>query len=187
MVSVFCLVFKQSLSWGVKTLNLTWPGITCSRIRTAWSKWLILVSFFSGQNTPSIDTSHYLQLLPEVCRTVLFGPPCIVSVSKPKYIVLFSLASRCSSIPSVPSYGNMTCSSARDVGSQCTFACSSGYRLTGGTDTRTCTLSEDNASWNGTTPSCTGIPFNCNCWINLHPIHTTILQVWTLFASKCRT
>ena len=32
---------------------------------------------FSGENTPSTDTSHYLQLLPEVCRSVIFGPPCI--------------------------------------------------------------------------------------------------------------
>ena len=82
MVSVFCLVFKQSLSLRVKILNLTWPGITCSRIRTAWPKWLILASFFSGENTPSIDTSHYLQLLPEVCRSVLFGPPCMRLILK---------------------------------------------------------------------------------------------------------
>ena len=84
-MSVFCLVFKQSLSLRVKILNLTWPGITWSRIRTAWPKWLILASFFSGENTPSIDTSHYLQLLPEVhvCRSVLFGPPCIDFVQGP--------------------------------------------------------------------------------------------------------
>ena len=41
---------------------------------------MILVSFFSGENTPSTDTSHYLQLLPEVCRSVIFGPPCIVVI-----------------------------------------------------------------------------------------------------------
>ena len=58
-------------------MNPTWLGITYSRIRTAEQKWLILLSFFSGENTPSTDTSNYLQLLPEVCRSVIYGPPCI--------------------------------------------------------------------------------------------------------------
>ena len=52
------------------------------------SRWLILVSFFSGENTPSTDTSHYLQLLPEVCRSVIFGPPCITVTEQ--YVSLFS-------------------------------------------------------------------------------------------------
>ena len=36
-----------------------------------------MVSFFSGEDSPSTDTSHFISLLPEVCRSVLFGPPCI--------------------------------------------------------------------------------------------------------------
>merc|ERR1712074_315284 len=60
-------------------LNPTWLALTCSRIRTAEPKWLILVSFFSGENTPSTDPSHYLQILPEVCRSVISGPPCITN------------------------------------------------------------------------------------------------------------
>ena len=38
-----------------------------------------MVSFFSGEDTPSTDTSHLISLLPEVCRSVIFGPPCINS------------------------------------------------------------------------------------------------------------
>ena len=29
--------------------------------------------FFSGEDTPSTDTSHLISLLPEVCRSVIFG------------------------------------------------------------------------------------------------------------------
>ena len=32
------------------------------------------ISFLRRKHT---DTSHYLQLLPEECRSVMFGPPCI--------------------------------------------------------------------------------------------------------------
>ena len=32
---------------------------------------------FLRRRYPSTDTSHFISLLPEVCRSVLFGPPCI--------------------------------------------------------------------------------------------------------------
>ena len=37
----------------------------------------LALALFSGENTPSIDTNQYLQLLPEVCRSIISGPPCI--------------------------------------------------------------------------------------------------------------
>ena len=37
------------------------------------TKLLILVSFFSGEDTPSTDISRYIPTLPEVCR--FFWPP----------------------------------------------------------------------------------------------------------------
>ena len=52
-----------------------------------------MVSFFSGEDSPSTDTSHFISLLPEVCRSVLFGPPCISSsVSGPTsgFFVVYS-------------------------------------------------------------------------------------------------
>ena len=38
---------------------------------------LVLVSFFSEEDTPSTDTSRYMPTFPEVYRSVLLGPPCI--------------------------------------------------------------------------------------------------------------
>ena len=54
-----------------KCCNPTLVDLTCSRIRTTQPKWLILVSFLSG-DSPSTDTSHSISLLPEVCRSVFF-------------------------------------------------------------------------------------------------------------------
>ena len=65
-----------------KFCNPTLADITCSRIRTTQPKWLILVSFFSGEDSPSTDTSHFISLLPEVFRSVLFGPPCTYPLTK---------------------------------------------------------------------------------------------------------
>ena len=38
-------------------------------------KLLILVSFFSQEDTPSTNISHYIPLLPEVCRFIFLGHP----------------------------------------------------------------------------------------------------------------
>ena len=73
MASLFVMLSSQVFAEEGKLLNLTLPDITCSRIRTAQPKYLILVSFFSGENTPSTDTIWYVQLLPEVCRSVFVG------------------------------------------------------------------------------------------------------------------
>ena len=43
----------------------------------------------------------------------------------------------------------------REVGSRCVYSCTSGYKLTGGTSTRTCVVSGDTASWDGLESSCT--------------------------------
>ena len=53
-------------------LDIVWC-IMCSRIRIPWPKVLILVSFFSGEDTPSTDTSRYIPQLPKVCRSVFWG------------------------------------------------------------------------------------------------------------------
>ena len=42
-----------------KFWNPTLPDITCSRIKITKPKWLILVSFFSGEDSPSTDTNRY--------------------------------------------------------------------------------------------------------------------------------
>ena len=80
MAGIFVMFWRQFEAEEREFLNPTWLALTCSRIRTAEPKWLILVSFFSGENTPSTDPSHYLQILPEVCRSVISGPPCIHDV-----------------------------------------------------------------------------------------------------------
>ena len=50
--------------------------------------------------------------------------------------------------------GSFTCTSGSDIGSQCTYHCQSNYGLTGGTSTRTCTQSGNNAIWTGSEPTC---------------------------------
>ena len=49
------------------------PHITYSRIKTTEPKWLILVYFFLGEDSPSTDASHYISLLPEVFRSVFWA------------------------------------------------------------------------------------------------------------------
>ena len=39
------------------------------------------IIFLRRKHNASTDTSHYLQLLPEVCRSVIFGPPYICPFS----------------------------------------------------------------------------------------------------------
>ena len=59
---------------------------------------------------------------------------------------------QCSAL-SKPSHGTVSCNDERDVGSQCTYSCSEGYRPIGGSS-RTCTLTGESATWSGTTPTC---------------------------------
>ena len=62
---------------------------------------------------------------------------------------------RCSPPLSAPAHGRISCTSSRSAaGSHCTFSCSPGYRLTGGTATRNCVLSGSTASWSGSNPNC---------------------------------
>ena len=50
----------------------------CPRKQTTEPKLLILVSFFSGEVIPYTDTTYSIHILCEVCRSVFYGPPCIV-------------------------------------------------------------------------------------------------------------
>ena len=73
-----------------------------------------------------------------------------------KNLLLLSLiAGACLSVLSPPSNGDISCTSSKNTGSRCTYSCSSGYRLTGGSTTRTCTWSGSTASWDGSAPTCT--------------------------------
>ncbi|XP_071494424.1 complement receptor type 1-like [Diadema antillarum] len=60
----------------------------------------------------------------------------------------------CPSTPSNPAHGSVGCSNSRSVGSRCTYACSTGYRLVGGSSVRTCTRRGNSASWSGSAPRC---------------------------------
>ena len=62
----------------------------------------------------------------------------------------------CASSLAPPADGNVTCTHDREVGSDCTFSCSTDYQLYG-TTTRTCIESGNFAYWNGTETVCTGI------------------------------
>ena len=63
---------------------------------------------------------------------------------------------RCTSVQPSPPNGRQTCNNGRDVGSQCIYSCSSGYKVDG-TSTRVCQLTQsgNTASWTGSAPSCT--------------------------------
>ena len=80
---------SQLLAEKLKFFNSTWSAIMCSRIRTPRPKLLILLSFFLGEDTRSTDTSFYIPQLPEVCRSVIFGPPCIIEFLK--FLVFWSV------------------------------------------------------------------------------------------------
>ena len=64
------------------------------------------------------------------------------------------VVARCSSFPSSPNHGSISCTNARDAGSVCIYSCKPGYRLTGGSASTTCELSGTDASWNGSAPNC---------------------------------
>ena len=59
----------------------------CSRKQTTEPKVLILVSFFffSGEVIPYTNTSYCIHILWEVCRSIFYGPPCIVLPWKKMY------------------------------------------------------------------------------------------------------
>ena len=69
--------FASSLGWKGKIWNSTLSDKMCPRKQTTEPKLLILVSFFSGEVTPYTDTSYSIHILWEVCRSVIYGPPCI--------------------------------------------------------------------------------------------------------------
>ena len=46
-------------------------------MKTTKPKLLILVSFFSGEDIPSTDTSHYIPVIGSMPFRFLGGPPCI--------------------------------------------------------------------------------------------------------------
>ena len=62
---------SQVLAEKGKFWNPTLSDIAFYRIKTTEPKLLTFVSCFSGEDTPSTDTSHDIPLLPEVCRSVL--------------------------------------------------------------------------------------------------------------------
>ena len=64
-------------------------------------------------------------------------------------------ASSCASSPATPDNGDVSCTRIKDIGSQCTFKCNPGYRLSGG-PSMTCFQSNDSAIWSGPEPNCTG-------------------------------
>ena len=64
------------------------------------------------------------------------------------------LVKRCSTSLSAPDNGNVSCSDATEVGSRCSYFCSDGFRLKGGTEVRTCRRRYKSASWSGKAPSC---------------------------------
>ena len=61
---------------------------------------------------------------------------------------------RCQSALTAPANGEVACTSGRDIGSHCTYTCSSGYRVNGGSNTRRCILSGSSAIWTGAAPNC---------------------------------
>ena len=72
--------------------------------------------------------------------------------------VFFFQVTNCASSLAPPTYGNITCTHGREVGSECTFTCSTDYELNGST-IRTCIDSGNTANWNGSETNCTG---KCN-------------------------
>ena len=66
-----CCFYEKGKFW-----NPTLSDITCSRITITQLKLLILVSFFSGENTPSTDIGHYTYITGTM-KLRFFWPPCI--------------------------------------------------------------------------------------------------------------
>ena len=69
--------------------------------------------------------------------------------------ITFSVVSRCASSMTPPSHGTVNCTNGREVGSECTFYCSTDYELNGST-TRTCIESGNSAYWSGSETHCKG-------------------------------
>ena len=63
--------FTTSLRWKGKFWASTLSHKMCPRKQTTELKLLILVTFFS-------DTSYCIHIMLEVCRSIFYGPPCIV-------------------------------------------------------------------------------------------------------------
>ena len=61
----------------------------------------------------------------------------------------------CASSLTAPAYGHVTCTNDRELGSVCSYGCSTDYRLNGSTS-RTCFESENIAYWNGSETNCLG-------------------------------
>ena len=53
--------------------DITWPRIWPLNATMA----NVGIIFLGRQKIPHVITSHLIYLLPEVCRSVIFGPPCI--------------------------------------------------------------------------------------------------------------
>ena len=62
--------FASSLGWKGKVWNSTLSHKICPRKQTTEPKLLILVSFSSGEVTSYTNTSYYIHILWEVCRSV---------------------------------------------------------------------------------------------------------------------
>ncbi|XP_030846637.1 E-selectin-like [Strongylocentrotus purpuratus] len=62
----------------------------------------------------------------------------------------------CTSL-SAPIHGSVSCSNSANVGSRCTYSCSTGYRRSGGIVTRICSRSLNSGTWSGSAPACARI------------------------------
>ena len=56
----------------------TLPHKMCPRKQTTEPKLVILVYFFSGEVTSYTDTNYCILIMLKVCRSVFYGPPCIL-------------------------------------------------------------------------------------------------------------
>ncbi|XP_030845903.1 sushi, von Willebrand factor type A, EGF and pentraxin domain-containing protein 1 [Strongylocentrotus purpuratus] len=63
---------------------------------------------------------------------------------------------RCSSL-SRPAHGSVSCSNSANVGSRCTYSCTTGYRTSGGSVTRVCIRSGNSGTWSGSVAACVRI------------------------------
>ncbi|XP_030846640.1 E-selectin [Strongylocentrotus purpuratus] len=70
--------------------------------------------------------------------------------------VSFTVIVRCTSL-SRPTHGSVSCSNSANVGSFCTYSCSTGYRTSGVTVTRFCFGSGTSGNWSGSAPACVRI------------------------------
>ena len=66
----------------------------CPRKQTTETNLLILVSFFSGEDTSYYDTSYCIHILWEVCRSVFLGHPVYIYITSRKPILQFLAKSK---------------------------------------------------------------------------------------------